>query len=91
MNTRRERNKEQNRQINTQMSIPAKQTKEKDTNFIELGKYFYTLSHLVFGGVVIAILLDFSDRKFLMLIYGALAVVTFAIMGWFLIRKGNIK
>lgn len=91
VNKKRERYKEQNRQNNSQLAEPVRHVKEKDASLIELGKYFYTLSQLVFGGVVLSVLLDFSDRKFLALILGLMAVIAFALMGWVLVKSGNIK
>lgn len=91
MTARRQKARAHQAQMNSQLEAVTERPKEKDSNLIELGKYFYTLSHLVFGGVVLVILLDFSDRKLLALVYGLLAVAMFAVMGWSLIRKGNLK
>ena len=63
--------------------------KEKNNNLIELGKYFYNLSSLVFGGVILAVLLDFEEDKLPLLLAGFVAMILTAITGWLLIKRGN--
>ena len=63
--------------------------KEKNESLIELGKYFYNLSGLVFGGVILTILLDFKEDKVPLLFAGLIAMVLTAMAGWVLIKRGN--
>ena len=74
MSKRREKNKPQNT-LNRQLEQPGVKEKEKNESLIELGKYFYNLSGLVFGGVILTILLDFKEDKVPLLFAGLIAMV----------------
>ena len=93
MTTRREKNKPTKPQVNQQLEsvVSIQREKEKDENLIELGKFFYTLASLVFGGAILAVLLDYQDRKFPVLVSSILFMIILVLMGWTLIRRGNIK
>lgn len=77
--------------MNSQLEAVTERPKEKDSNLIELGKLFYNLASLVFGGAILTVLLDYEDRKFPVLVSSVLFMVTLALVGWTLIRRGNIK
>lgn len=55
----------------------------------ELGKYFLDLSKLVFGGIVLSQILDMTENKMLILLFGTGAVIIFAIIGilFFIIKN----
>ena len=58
-------------------------------NLIELGKLFYDLGKLVFGGDVLTILLDYRDDKTALLVVGVVVMVLCFVLGWILIARGN--
>jgi hypothetical protein len=77
--------------MNSQLEAVTERPMEKDPNLIELGKLFYTLASLVFGGAILTVLLDYEDRKFPILVSSILFMVILVLVGWTLIRRGNIK
>jgi hypothetical protein len=93
MTVRREKNKPQKTLLYQQVTgaMHLQEEKTKDENLIELGKFFYTLASLVFGGAILAVLLDYQDRKFPVLVSSILFMVILVLIGWTLIRRGNIK
>ena len=88
MSKRREKNKPQ-KAPSRQLEQPIVKEEKKNENLVELGKYFYNLSGLVFGGVILTILLDFREDKVPLLFAGLFAMVLTAIAGWVLIKRGN--
>ena len=51
----------------------------------ELAKYFIDISKLTFAGVVLSVILEISANKSLILIFGGIATLVFAIWGFILL------
>ena len=79
MTKRREKAKAQATQLSKQLAIQVK--KEKDESLVESGKYYLDLSKLIFAGVIIVCLMDFSKEKSLILILGFLGMLIFYFIG----------
>ena len=92
MTRRREKNKPQP-QTNKQLAVQQETalSREKDENLIELGKFFYGLAQLVFGGGVLGIVLDFVPEKVLDLVLSFVGTVMLAVTAWIFIKLGNKK
>lgn len=92
MTRRREKNKPQP-QTNKQLAVQQETapSREKDENLIELGKFFYGLAQLVFGGGVLGIVLDFVPEKVLDLVLSFVGTVMLAVTAWVFIKLGNKK
>lgn len=92
MTRRREKNKPQP-QTNKQLAVQQETapSREKDENLIELGKFFYSLAQLVFGGGVLGIVLDFVPEKVLDLVLSFVGTVMLAVTAWVFIKLGNKK
>ena len=91
MSTRRERAKAQRTQLNKQLETHKKRQDEKNDNLIELGKYFYTLSSLTFGGAILTVLLEYEEERKSTLLASIIVMTIFGIIGWLLIQRGNLK
>lgn len=91
--TRRREKPQPQPQTNKQLAVQQETapSREKDENLIELGKFFYGLAQLVFGGGVLVILLDYDKDKVPMLMMAFLALFSFAFLGWILVKRGNNK
>ena len=92
MTRRRDKNKPQP-QTNKQLAVQQETalSREKDENLIELGKFFYGLAQLVFGGGVLGIVLDFVPEKVLDLVLSFVGTVMLAVTAWIFIKLGNKK
>ena len=54
----------------------------------EVGKYFLDVSKLVLGGVVVATILKVENlNRFLVLIFGLIGTLTFALIGFKYLKK----
>jgi len=92
MTKRREKQKTQSVQNKQQTTVAGKgyiPKKGYGENLIELGKLFYDLGKLVFGGDVLTILLDYRDDKTALLVVGVVVMVLCFVLGWILIARGN--
>ena len=65
--------------------------KERKEQVVELGKFFIDLAKLIFGGVILTVLLDYSSYKMSLLIAGLVALFMFVTLGYQIIRYGNSK
>ncbi len=65
--------------------------KQKETRFKTLSKYFLDLSKLVFGGIVLAGVMDLKLNVLTLLITGAIGVFIFAYIGFLLLRLSKSK
>lgn len=90
MSNRRQKARPQNT-INRQLEQPVAVAREKDDNLIQLGKFFYTLASLTYAGAVLTMLLEFTAEKVIPLILSLFGLLLFALTGWSLIKRGNIK
>lgn len=88
MNNRRENNTPR-KNINKQLE--QREVKEKDESLILLGKFFYSLSGITCAGIVLVILNDFDVNKVEILSWATIAMMLLAILGWLLVKRGNIK
>ena len=98
MTRRRERAKAQNTMnkqlqaaapVETPTARPAASTTEKDEALMQLGKYFFGLSQLVFGGGVLGVVFDFSPEKTIDLAVSLVVTAMLATFGWALIKRSN--
>ena len=85
--TKKEKNKPRNA-INKQLEYKEK---EKDDNQIQLGKFFYSLAALTYAGGVLAVFVEYDERKSNILFLGLLVTTALGYLGWRLVKKGNIK
>ena len=53
----------------------------------QLGEYLIDISKLTFGGVVLSVILDISDNKPLVLIFGIFATIIIAVLGFLILNK----
>lgn len=53
----------------------------------QLGEYLIDISKLTFGGVVLSVILDISDNKPLVLIFGIVATIIIAVLGFLILNK----
>lgn len=88
MTSRREKNKPHN-ELNKQLEPAVEKT--KDDNKIQLGKFFYSLSGLTYAGAVLGVGMNFELEKAVTLASGMLLTVILAVIGWTLVKRGNIK
>jgi len=65
--------------------------KTKDENKIQLGKFFYSLSGMVFAGVILTIFMNYDESKNNTLLLGFAAMLVLGIIAWTLVKRGNIK
>ena len=65
-------------------------TREKNEPMIQLGKFFFNLAQLVFGGIILTYLLEDKQDKALIMLLAVSAIILFLILGWLLIKRGNI-
>lgn len=90
MSNRREKNRPLNA-INKQLEATEAKEKEKDDNWIQLGKFFYSLSGMTYAGAILTKLDSFKSSDAMAIYWGALAGIIFATIAWYLIKIGNIK
>ena len=88
MSKRREKNKPQNT-LNRQLEQPEVKEKEKNESLIELGKLSYSMVGMTYAGVILTVLLNFNETDRTPLVWGAIAIVIFTVLGWVLIKRGN--
>lgn len=90
MTSRRDKQKAQRAQLNKQLEPTEVKPKEKDEAMIQLGKFFFNLAQLVFGGVILTNIFEMeygtSDKIFV----ASIAILLFVVLGWILIKRGNI-
>lgn len=55
----------------------------------EAGKYLLDVSKLIFGGVILAGVMNLNVDKIVLFIIGTLAVIVTAIIGFILFKKGK--
>lgn len=98
MTRRRERAKAQhtmNKQLQAapQVEAPtarqAAGTREKDEALMQLGKYFFGLSQLTFGGAVLTTVLDYESEKVSILLNGLWSTAALAVFGYTLVKYGT--
>ncbi len=98
MTRRRERAKAQNTMnkqlqaaapVETPAVRPAASTTEKDEALMQLGKYFFGLSQLTFGGAVLTTVLDFESEKVSILLNGLWSTAALAAFGYTLVKYGT--
>lgn len=96
MTKRRERAKAQSQggtpapQISKQLdAAPLKPQREKDDNLIQLGKFFYSLAGLTYGGAVLGMALEFDIDKVPTFLLGMWAMISQAVLGYKFVKKGN--
>ena len=58
---------------------------------MQLCKYFFGLSQLVFGGGVLGVVFDFSPEKAIDLAVSLVVTAMLATFGWALIKRSNRK
>jgi len=63
--------------------------KKREIMMQESGKYFLDLSKLVFGGVILAGIMDIGVERVYLLGIGSLIVALFAIMGFIFYSKSK--
>ena len=57
---------------------------------IQLGKFFFNLAQLVFGGIILTYLLEDKQDKAIIMLLAISAIILFLILGWLLVKRGNI-
>lgn len=65
-------------------------TREKNEPMIQLGKFFFNLAQLVFGGIILTYLLEDKQDKAIIMLLAISAIILFLILGWLLVKRGNI-
>ena len=90
MSNRREKNKPQNT-INKQLEQPEPMEKERNDNWIQLGKFVYSLAGMTYAGGILAKLVDYEPSDAMTLYWGILATFLLIVFAWHLVRFGNIK
>ncbi len=65
--------------------------KEKNESLIELGKLCYSVVGMTYAGVILKVLLEDNILDETPLWWGAAVIVIFTILGWILIKRGNVK
>lgn len=92
MSKRREKAKPQNT-LNSQLEAIqyANRPKEKNDSTIQLGKFFYSLAGMTYAGVILAVMMDFEVEKVNTLCWGTIATILLAVLGWYLVKIGNVK
>lgn len=55
----------------------------------EAGKYLLDVSKLIFGGVILAGVMNLNVDKIVLFIIGTLAVIVTAVIGFILFKKGK--
>ena len=88
MSNRRDKNKPT---LNRQLEQLVVKEKEKNENQIQLGKFFYSIAGMTYAGSVLALVMEHESYKADDLIKGILATLLFGVIGWYLVKAGNIK
>ena len=57
--------------------------------FEEIGKYFLVVTKLVFGGVILAGVMNLELNKFVLFVAGGTSVLGSALFGFILFKKGK--
>ena len=60
-------------------------------NLLQLGKFFYALASLTYGGAVLTLLLDYDSDKSSVLVSSIVAFLLLAVLAWVTTNKGNRK
>ncbi len=91
MTTRREKSKPQKPQLNKQLEPMAEQQKPKEDQSIalEAGKFCLDIAKLVFGGVILAGIMQQGIEFNSLFITGLGVVLLFVVFGFYLIKKSK--
>ena len=63
----------------------------KDAVLAEVGKFFIDIAKLVFGGIILASIMKLDVNKSLILIFGGICVIAFALTGLSFIALSKSK
>ena len=94
MTTRREKSKPQKPQINKQLEpTQTKESVRKEDHSIafEAGKFCLDIAKLVFGGVILAGIMQQGIEFNSLFLTGLGVVLLFVVFGFYLIKKSNKK
>ena len=90
MTTRREKSKPQKPQINKQLEVvEAKEPKEEQSIAFEAGKFCLDIAKLVFGGVILAGIMQQGIEFNSLFLTGLGVVLLFVAFGFYLIKKSK--
>lgn len=92
MSTRRERSKPQKPQLNKQLVATEPHLQERDTSIaLEAGKFCLDIAKLVFGGVILAGIMQQGIEFNSLFLTGLAVVLLFVVFGFYLIKKSKNK
>lgn len=63
----------------------------KEAILAEIGKFFIDIAKLVFGGIILASIMKIEIDRFLLFIFGGIAVLIFAVSGLMFIALSKSK
>lgn len=75
--------------VETSAASPAGSTAEKDEALSQLGKFFYSLASLTYGGAVLTTLLDYKVDKTMTLLFASWATIALAVLGHTFVKRSN--
>lgn len=91
MTSRREKSKPQKPQLNKQLEAIETEQKPKDNQSValEAGKFCLDIAKLVFGGVILAGIMQQGIEFNSLFITGLAVVLLFVVFGFYLIKKSK--
>ena len=93
MNARRDKQKQQRSQLNSQLEAAQQQqkVKEKNDNLIQLGKFFYSLAGMTYAGAVLTIIIGKDYFKSSEILWSIMLFFSLIILAWITVKRGNLK
>ena len=89
MTTRREKSKPQKPQINKQLEAANTDQKQEQSIAFEAGKFCLDIAKLVFGGVILAGIMQQGIEFNSLFLTGLAVVLLFVAFGFYLIKKSK--
>ena len=92
MNARREKSKQQKQLLNKQLEAATEPVKNEDHSIaFEAGKFCLDIAKLVFGGVILAGIMQQGIEFNSLFLTGLCVVLLFVVFGFYLIKKSKDK
>ena len=92
MNARRDKQKQQNNQLNKQLETVEKPNPDNSQSIaLEAGKFCLDIAKLVFGGIILAGIMQQGIEFNSLFLSGLFVVLLFVAFGFYLIKKSKKK